>query len=143
MAYDYDYLPEVALADIAYRVRADNLADLFRGAAEGLNRVLVNADGVGTEQAQEFSIVEDNLADALHAFLSEIVYLKDAQSFLVRDVDLTVQETPLVTVAGTFHGDTIDPSRHDLGQDVKAITYHMFEAGRNERGFYAQVVLDI
>ncbi|GAB4325881.1 MAG: archease [Candidatus Zixiibacteriota bacterium] len=143
MSYNYEYLPDVALADIAYRVRADNLADLFRGAAEGLNRVLVDAKGITALKTQPLSLVEDNVSDALHAFLSEIVYLKDAQSFLVHDVDLTVQDTPLVTVTGTFRGDTIDPSRHELGQDVKAITYHMFEAGRDERGYYAQVVLDI
>ncbi|MBD3299140.1 MAG: hypothetical protein GF341_10830 [candidate division Zixibacteria bacterium] len=143
MSYTYEFLPDVALADIAYRVNADSLTALFCGAAEGLTRVLVGSDGVGSDQQQPLSLEEDNITDALHSFLSEIVYLKDAHSFLVHHVDLRVAETPLVSITGTFHGDTIDPLRHELGQDVKAVTYHMFEAGQNERGYYAQVVLDI
>jgi SHS2 domain-containing protein len=143
MAYSYEFLPDVALADIAYRVSADTIADLFCGAAEALTRVLADASGIEPIRHLKVSIQEESLVEALHEFLSEIVYLKDAQSFVMHEARVTIEETPLFLVSGNLRGDTIDPSRHTLGQDVKAVTYHMFEAGINDTGYFAQVVLDV
>lgn len=47
-------------------------------------------------------------------------------------------------LTATVEGDTVNPKRHDLRADVKAVTYHQFEVGPDGAGGWkARVVLDI
>jgi SHS2 domain-containing protein len=39
-------------------------------------------------------------------------------------------------------GETIDPSRHELLVDVKAVTLHRFRVEKASRGWEATVILD-
>ena len=143
MAYTVEFLAEVALADIAYRVTADSVEELFAGAAHALTGVMVDSAAVNADRAIEINLSEDTLDDLLHEWLSHIVYLKDAQSFLLKTPVLKLIRDHPLRLQGRVLGDTIDPVRHSFGQDVKAVTYHMFEVGEEDGGYFAQVVLDI
>ena len=51
---------------------------------------------------------------------------------------------PVWSLSGVVRGESINPRRHHLRSDVKAVTYHQFEVGRLESGGWkARVVLDI
>jgi SHS2 domain-containing protein len=61
-----------------------------------------------------------------------------------------VEETPLRppeiiwNLVATVRGEPIDPKRHALRADVKAVTYHQFEVIQTETGGWkARVVVDI
>ena len=52
-----------------------------------------------------------------------------------------------VTDAGltaTAHGEPLDPTRHQLAREVKAITYHGLHAEKQPDGtWFAEVIVDI
>ena len=42
-----------------------------------------------------------------------------------------------------IHGEPIDPDRHVLDHEVKAVTHHAISIVRDEEGYLAEVILDI
>ena len=89
---------------------------------------------------------QETLEDLLFDWLEEIVYLKDAKGlvFLVPTVNVSREpSTGRWRLDGTLEGEPIDPTRHHLRSDVKAVTKHMYEIRQDGGRWLARVVLDI
>jgi len=143
MTYSYEFLPAVALADTAFRVRADSWGSLFAGSTEAMTAVMVDLADLRDTQAKSISITAHTVEDLLYDWLAELVYLKDAEAFLCKTADVEVSPGAIWHARGGLKGDTIAPARQQLGQDVKAVTYHLFRVWQEEGEHLAQVVLDI
>jgi len=46
-------------------------------------------------------------------------------------------------LSATMKGEHYDPSRHGMGRDVKAVTYHSMSIGRRGDLYYARFLLDL
>ena len=46
-------------------------------------------------------------------------------------------------LTGVARGEPIDPDRHELDMEVKAITYHGLKVERDGDGWLAEVIVDI
>jgi SHS2 domain-containing protein len=80
----------------------------------------------------------------LFELLQELVFRKDAEGVLLRVADLRIRETPGGwALEADALGETIDPRRHDLAVDVKAVTLHRFKLTQEEGGWRATVILDV
>ncbi len=144
MGYSYKYLSDIAIADFAFEVVGDDLADILQGAAVALAAVMLNIDHLRTGQSREFALAEDTKEDLLHSWLDELIYVKEIQGVIFKEFDITVKESPEgFTLQATGWGEEIDPERHELGVDVKAVTYHMFQIWQEGDSYHARVVLDI
>jgi SHS2 domain-containing protein len=143
MPFRYNYLPDVAIADAAFAVEADSWNDLFAGATEALTAVMVTLDDLGSEVVRELEVSADSVEQLLHDWLSEIVYLKDTEGLLVKSVEVAVVGNAEWQARGTLRGDRIDRVRQRLGQDVKAVTYHLYKIKQDRDHYSATVVLDI
>lgn len=143
MTYSYEFLPDVALADTAFRVKADNWNQLFAGASEALTSVMIDLKDLEQKRRIPIDLTAPTVGELLYDWLSELVYLKDAEAFLAQSVEIDVLPGAIWQVRGELLGDTIRPKQQKLGQDVKAITYHLFDVAHEGRDFTAQVVLDI
>jgi SHS2 domain-containing protein len=137
----YRFLPNVAIADIAYEVRARRIEGLFEAAAIALTEVMVDRRSIRPKLKKEVRVTADD-KDRLHYdFLTELIILKDVDSLLFKEFDVSIDgEKSLVC---TMKGETIDRARHKLRNDVKAVTMHMFGVKRGKAGLRATVVLDI
>lgn len=143
MTYSYEFLPGVALADVAFRVTADSWDHLFVGASEALTRVMVDTNDLGRDRHQSIDLSAATVEELLYDWLSEMIYLKDAEAFLAKSADVRVTPGSIWHASGTLDGDTIHPHKQRLGQDIKAITYHMFQVAREGANITAQVVVDV
>jgi SHS2 domain-containing protein len=143
MTYSYEFLPDVALADTAFRVKADNWSQLFAGASEALTSVMIDLKDLQQKRSIPIDLTAPTVGELLYDWLAELVYLKDAEAFLAQSVKIDVLPGAIWQVRGELLGDTIRPTQQKLGQDVKAITYHLFDVTHEGPDFFAQVVLDI
>jgi SHS2 domain-containing protein len=76
--------------------------------------------------------------------LQEIVFLKDAEKLLLRARSVRVQEKgDFWRATVEFQGEPIDPERHDLIVDVKAVTLHRLNVENSDRRWTATVVVDV
>lgn len=143
MPFTYKYLDDVALADAAFEVAADDWGSLFSGATEALSAVMVDLDGLEMVREHPLEIRAPTVEELLYDWLSEIVYLKDTEGLLVRSAEVRVTHGIDWEAIGILHGDTLNVNRHVLGQDVKAVTYHLFEVQGEAGEYRAKIVLDI
>ena len=141
----HEFLEDAPPADVGFRAWGDTLDDCFRAAAEAtLASMVANPSSVGRSERREVSVGHGEIELALVAFLEELVYHKDAEGLLLRAAEVHVEEHHRRwDVRAVLEGERIDPARHDLAGDVKAVTVHRLKVERTAAGWQATVVLDV
>jgi SHS2 domain-containing protein len=139
----FRFLPDIALADIAYVAKAESLAGLFEACAEALTAVMVDRRTVRARITRELKLTADDPDGLLYDFLTRLIVLKDVDSLLFRGFIANVSKDGR-SLACTMMGEPIDRERQALRNDVKAVTMHMFGIKRGRSGSWeTTVVLDI
>jgi SHS2 domain-containing protein len=138
----YKFLPDVALADIAFEATSQTVDGLFEACAEALSDIMVDPKTLKQVVARKFTVASDDLDRLLYDFLTELIIMKDVDSLLFSEVKVKVAGSRTSLVA-TARGEPIDRERHTLRNDVKAVTMHMFGIAQVGRSWKATVVLDI
>ena len=141
----FRYLDDIALADVAFEAEAGSPGELFADAWAATLAVMVDDPGaVRAEMEQALSLSETALDLLLFDFLGRLLYHKDADYALLRADRVQVERTASGwSVEARLSGERIDPSRHALGVDVKAITMHRLSVTETASGWRAVVVLDV
>ena len=138
----YRFLPDVALADIAYEADAPSVDGLFESCAQALSDIMVDRRTLRHKIVKEFSIASDDIERLLYDFLTELIVVKDVDSLLFGDFKVRVAPSRAYLTA-VARGEPIDRQRHALRNDVKAVTMHMFGVTQVGKRWKATVVLDI
>lgn len=138
----YRFLPDIALADIAFEATASSVDGLFESCAAALTDIMVDPKTVRPRLTREFEMSSESLDRLLYDFLTELIVVKDVDSLLFCSfaVKVSPDEKSLKAVA---KGEAIDRKRHGLRNDVKAVTMHMFGVSQEAMRWKATVVLDI
>jgi SHS2 domain-containing protein len=128
-------------ADIGIRARATDLNGLFEDAARALFAVLVaNPEAVRPVQELRFRLEGQRLDDLLHDWLAELLYAFDTRRVLLGEFRVGISGDRLEAAA---RGEPVDPQRHHLDMEVKAITYHGLKVERDGDGWLAEVIVDL
>ena len=141
----YRYIGEIATADIAFEATGASLEEAFTAAAEALTNVMIeDLDRIERKRQVEVRLENIDADMLLFDFLGEIVYYKDAERLFLRVDGISVKKDDSgYSLSATLSGEEVDPKKHPLGADVKAVTLHMFNLERTDGGWKATVVLDI
>ena len=128
-------------ADIGLRVRAVELNELFAEAARGLFGLIVeNLIDVRPTQTERFHVDGQEREYLLFDWLNELLYRFDSRHLVCSEFNVTVAESGL---DAEVRGEPLDPDRHRLDHEVKAITYHGLKVEQTPDGWLAEVILDI
>ncbi|MHA1259650.1 MAG: archease [Candidatus Heimdallarchaeaceae archaeon] len=79
----------------------------------------------------------------LYDFLDELVYLKDRDTALFGDFDITIKRDEEMALTCVVKGSTIDWKEDILFTDVKAITMYEFKVEQRREKWYCHVILDL
>ncbi len=142
----YKFLPDIAIADIAFEATGKTLNALFKSAALATTNVMVkDLKSVKHKVKKEIKVEADNVELLLFNFLQEIIYYKDAELLLFSKYDVKINEdkkNKKYNLKCTAYGEKLNMKKHTLMVDVKAVTLHMFSVRKN-REWKARVILDI
>lgn len=138
----FRFLPDVALADVAFEVTSTSIAGLFEDAAAALTEVMVNRRTLAKRKTSTLRLEAEDLDRLLYDFLTELIVRKDVELLLVKDVKVRVERSGRKLEA-KLAGEKINRKKHGLRNDVKAVTMHLFGVSREGKGWKATVVLDI
>ena len=138
----YKILEDVAIADIAFEAYGKNLNELFENAALAIFEEATDLEKVDEKENKSIKIEADNIENLLFDFLSEILYIKDTDSFLLKTSKVKIDEKKH-SLKAELTGEQIDREKHELRNDIKAITLHMFKVEKTKEGFKAVVVVDV
>ena len=128
-------------ADLGLRIRGGDLDALFAEAARALFSVIVtNLDAVRPRQQIDFHIEGERIDDLLHDWLDELLFTFSTRHVLLSQFDVSIRDSVLTGIA---RGEPIDPARHEIDLEVKAITYHGLKVQPEGPGWLAEVIVDI
>ena len=133
-------------ADLGLRIRAADLSTLFAEAAEALVSVIVeNPEELQCARKRDLSLQAPNLEYLLFDWLNEWLYRFEQEHWLGRRFTAAVSSAAgLWSLTGAAAGQTVDPRRHRLDHEVKAITYHGLKVQQEPDGAWlAEIIVDI
>lgn len=139
----YRYLEDIAIADAAFEAEGRTLEELFRDAAIATFEVMVDTKSVKPSMTKTIELKNESVDGLLVDWLSELVYLKDADAVLFCKFDVIIKKNDAYELKAKAYGEDINHKKHSLRSDVKAVTYHMFEVKKTGENWSARVILDI
>ena len=146
----YRYLGDIATADVAFEATGKSLEEAFTSAAEATLNVMIDEpdrigepDRIERKEAVDVELENDDLEMLLFDFLNELVYYKDSRKLLLRVDEIKIEDEGQFRLAAKLYGEKLDPLKHPLGADVKAVTLHRFSLSKSDDGWKATAVLDI
>ena len=152
---NYKLIEGITSADYAYEITGKNLSELFENAALALTSAMVKLETVKPKTRKNINLSAATVDKLLYDFLDEVLFIKDTANFLSAKVKVKLlgQKDKTYKLNAILFGEEIDQSRHKLGNDVKAITYHNFSVKEEEikeknskkvkKSWVARVVLDV
>lgn len=141
----YEFLEDVATADIAFRAWGKDLQEVFKAAGDAtINTMIEDLESIEPKQTRTFSLEDDQLDLLLFNFLQELIYYKDSELLLLRTKQIEFEEKDgKHQLTAVTQGETLDRERHQQRVDVKAVTLHRFQLEKIDGGWTAMVILDI
>ena len=140
----FKYIPEIATADIAFEATGKNLNGLFESCAMAVEDTMVETKGIKTNVSKEIKLSDKELEKLLFDFLNELVYMKDADLLLFSKVKCSIKESKgKYSLVAVLKGEKIDTKRHELRNDIKAVTWHMFKIEKIRTGYKALIIVDV
>jgi SHS2 domain-containing protein len=128
-------------ADVGFEAFGSTRQEAFVNAARALIYLIVDLEAIDAHEAVSVQVQGTDPESLLVNWLSELLYLHDAEGWLFRDFEiLSLQEDSLSALA---RGEKFHSARHQAKLLVKAITYHQLALERTPEGWRAQVYVDI
>ena len=143
----FEFVEEGATSDTSFRAWGETIEETFAAAVDATTSAMVEeVETVRPIEDRRVAVRADSLDLLLRRLLGEVVFLKDAEGLLVRATGIAIEgrgDGNDVRAVATLRGERIDPSRHALGSDVKAVTLHGLAVVERDDGWEATVTLDI
>jgi SHS2 domain-containing protein len=138
-------------ADTGFRSKGASLSDLFETAAQAMFSIEYDTSSVGFEREIDVRADGEDWSSLLVNWLSELLYLHDAEGFVPGDfmvVEIGEYPTrragqPPLAVRGVARGRMIGEWFEQTGPQIKAVTLHGLEVEETRRGYEATVYLDV
>jgi len=128
-------------ADVGIRVRAADLASLFREAAQGLFALIAEPVAAAPSARRVEIEVRGERADLLlFDWLSELLYLADRDRLILCDFEVELVEGGL---RGRATAVPVEQAQGALLHEVKAITYHGLRVERAGAEWLAEFIVDV
>lgn len=128
-------------ADFGLHIHADDAATLFETAAMALFDMIAEPRAEAAENIRVMEISGGDWADLMVNWLRELLYLWNGEAQLVSRV--AMEKIEAYRLRATVFSVNFDPRRHEVRNEIKAVTYHQIAAGPCEAGWQARVIFDI
>ncbi|MCU0573116.1 MAG: archease [Syntrophobacteraceae bacterium] len=141
----FEYVDDIATADAAFRAWGATAEELFIAASDALVNVMVERlDSIEPREQRSMALEAEAMEMLLFELLQEIIFYKDADQLLLRVGRVEISAcNDHFSLRAEASGEMIDPARHDLIVDVKAVTFHRYRVEQTPEGWEAFVIVDI
>ena len=140
---EFEFLDNIATADVAIESRGDTLEELFRASATATFEVMVNTKEVKPRTKKVICLESQEIDTLLFDWLAELIYLKDVEYMVFSGFNIQIRKDSNYLLQAQIFGEEISQTRHELRCDVKAVTYHLFDLSKKKGKWVSRFVLDI
>ncbi|MFQ5907355.1 MAG: archease [Thermoplasmata archaeon] len=125
-------------ADVGIKAYGDGVNEIFENAALGMFDLMTDLSLVRPVGEVKVEVQAHDLGSLLVDWLSELLVLHEVDHAFFAEFGVAIEGLAL---EGTARGEEVDPGRHRMEAQVKAVTYHKLEVNPEEG--YAVVIFDI
>jgi SHS2 domain-containing protein len=128
-------------ADTGFVVSAANLKDVFARAAWAMFSAITDLSAVLPVETERLCVEADDREALLVKWLSELNFRHLTQHRLYRA--FAILRLSARRLEAEVRGERIDPARHTVYTEIKAVTYHNLRVVKTGRSWKARVILDV
>lgn len=128
-------------ADVGIKAYGENISEAFENAAKGMFDIITDNSTIESKGEYKISLESDDLEQLLVDWLSELLFIFETEQMVMGEVNVDLDIDNNSLKAEVF-GEEFDTSKHKIGAEIKAVTYHMLEV-KTEKPYHVQVLFDI
>ena len=128
-------------ADVGVKAYGKNLSEAFENAAKAMFDIITDKSEIESVGEYDIKLEAPDLEQLLVDFLSKLLYLNSAQNLVFGFFKVDLDEKKITLFAHVF-GEKYNISKHKIGSEIKAVTYHMLEVNK-KKPYFVQVIFDI
>lgn len=128
-------------ADECIEVVAPSPAVLFERLAAGLMLVLADPQGIEPRESWEIKLEASDPEELLVTWLGELNFRHQCCHLVF--AEFSVVEWHGTALRAEVRGEPIDPARHEILAEVKAVTYHHLRLAEEADGWHGRVLFDM
>jgi SHS2 domain-containing protein len=128
-------------ADVGVKAYGKNLSIAFENAAKGMFDIITDSSEIENVGQYNIELEAPDLEQLLVDWLSDLLFLNSAKNLVFGFFKVELDEKKNKLSAKVF-GEKFNLSKHKIGAEIKAVTYHMLEV-KKKRPFHVQVLFDI
>ena len=114
---------------------------LYQAGLDALRELLVGSSPVAAAEERTIALRGADPTERLIHFLADVLYLYDTQLLLCCACTFATLEPTHLTA--TVTGEPLDPERHPIDTEIKAVTYHQLAIAQVAGRWQARVIFDL
>lgn len=131
-------------ADAGFTVTAPQLPLLFQRAAQALFMMMTDLGTVRPLSERQVEVQAPDLEALLVRWLAELLYFHERYREFYSLFKIGSLDESSPSVQAQVLGEPVDPNRHPIYSEVKAVTYHGLYIKQNEQGMWeARIIVDV
>lgn len=128
-------------ADVGVKAYGKSISEAFENAAKGMFDIITDNSEIENIGQYNIELEAPDLEQLLVDWLSDLLFLNSAKNLVFGFFKVELEEKNSKLSAKVF-GEKFNLSKHKIGAEIKAVTYHMLEV-RKKKPFHVQVLFDI
>jgi len=133
----YDLIEHTA--DVGIKAYGKTISEAFEHAARGMFDIITDSSKIDSVGQYDIQLEAPDLEQLLVDWLSELLFLNSAKNLVFGSFKINIDK---IHLSAQVFGEEYDTSKHKMGVEIKAVTYHMLEVNK-KKPFYVQVLFDI
>lgn len=131
-----------ASGDLGLRARGSDLPAALVSAVHGLVAALVPPETVQAAESRVINVQGKDDEEALVNFLNEVLFLIYGRRWMPKTLE-QMKIQPGYRFSGRLVGEPMDPSRHHIEREIKAVTYHNLSITKDQGGVTIDFLCDL
>lgn len=137
----YSYPEGGPTADLLIEATGETLGEAFAQIALGMFNMMTPLEGIS--EKEEFLVEAEgtDLESLLFNIMDEFLFIADVEFLIPKKIHVTVDHENM-SAAGVCKGERFSNTTHEVGIQIKAVTYHMMDIKQTDDGWYVRMVFD-
>lgn len=128
-------------ADLGLAITGASAEELFVNAAMAVFDLITDLARVEPREIRRIVVEGESPEDLLINFLREVLYLYNGERWLMKEIRMS--RFGDAALEAEARGEPLDPQKHEICKEIKAVTYHQAEVHRTPEGWTARVIFDV
>jgi SHS2 domain-containing protein len=128
-------------ADVGVKAYGKTISEAFENAAKGMFDIITDSSEIENIGQYTIELEAPDMEQLLVDWLSDLLFLNSAKNLVFGFFKIELDEKKNKLTAKVF-GEKFNLSKHKIGAEIKAVTYHMLEV-KKKRPIHVQVLFDI